>query len=154
MLLRRTVLAMAVTLTLFVLVQVAMPAWIRPHLIPPDGATSALNPAAIEQVFIGGDGSMKVTAAVNIPGAWVLSNQSITPAGRVFTGPAPRACESQSGSVQACNTAIGKLHLRQVLSYQPASHFWPLQWYETAIFLALAAALAGFCLWRIRRHLS
>jgi hypothetical protein len=26
----------------------------------------------------------------------------------------------------------------------------PLQWYETGIYLAVALALAGFCLWRIR----
>jgi hypothetical protein len=27
---------------------------------------------------------------------------------------------------------------------------WAFQWTETAIFLALALALAGFCVWRIR----
>lgn len=35
-------------------------------------------------------------------------------------------------------------------AYQPASRYWPLQWYETGIYLALALALTGFCLWRIR----
>jgi hypothetical protein len=42
-----------------------------------------------------------------------------------------------------------------VITYQPASRFWALQWFETGIFLALAAALAGFCLWWVwRRRLS
>jgi hypothetical protein len=35
-LIRRTVPAMAVTLAIFAAVQVAMPLWVRPHLIPPD----------------------------------------------------------------------------------------------------------------------
>ena len=33
----------------------------------------------------------------------------------------------------------------------PASRFWTLQAIETAIFLALAAALTGFCFWWLRR---
>jgi len=46
------------------------------------------------------------------------------------------------------------MHLRQVVIYQPDSRFWAFQWYETAIYLALAAALAGFCIWWVRRRLS
>ena len=33
----------------------------------------------------------------------------------------------------------GQLHLRDLITYQPASRFWPLQGDETAIFLGLAA---------------
>ena len=32
-----------------------------------------------------------------------------------------------------------------------SSRFWRLQGYETAIYTALAFALAGFCFWRLRR---
>ena len=46
------------------------------------------------------------------------------------------------------------LHLRQTVTYQPASRYWPLQWYETGIYLALALALAGLSLWWIRRDRS
>src|ERR1017187_10339229 len=48
-LIRRTVPAMAITLAVFAAVQIAMPIWIRPHLIAPVHAPSALNPAAIDQ---------------------------------------------------------------------------------------------------------
>jgi hypothetical protein len=42
-----------------------------------------------------------------------------------------------------------------VIAYQPASRFWAFQWYETAIFLAAALALAGLCFWSTRsRRLS
>jgi len=40
--------------------------------------------------------------------------------------------------------ALAPLHLRDVISYQPASRFWAFQWYEAVIFLALAVALAGW----------
>jgi ABC-type transport system involved in multi-copper enzyme maturation permease subunit len=35
--------------------------------------------------------------------------------------------------------------------YQPASHYWALQWGEAAIFTAAAAALFGVALWAVRR---
>jgi hypothetical protein len=39
-----------------------------------------------------------------------------------------------------------KFHL--LVTYQPASRYRDLQWYETAIFFGLAAILAGLCfLW-------
>ena len=41
---------------------------------------------------------------------------------------------------------------REAIIYEPASRYWPLQWIETGMFLALAAALAGFCFWRISRR--
>jgi hypothetical protein len=42
--------------------------------------------------------------------------------------------------------------IREVISYQPASRYWPLQMIETGIFLALALALAGFCFWLLGRR--
>jgi hypothetical protein len=41
----------------------------------------------------------------------------------------------------------------EAITYQPARRYWPLQWIETGIFLALAAMLAGFCYWRVGRRL-
>jgi hypothetical protein len=40
------------------------------------------------------------------------------------------------------------------VSYQPVSHYWPLQVAETGMFLALALALAAYCFWRLSRRLS
>jgi hypothetical protein len=37
------------------------------------------------------------------------------------------------------------------VTYQPADRYWTFQAGETALFLALAAALAGVCFRRIRR---
>ncbi len=37
------------------------------------------------------------------------------------------------------------------VAYHPDRHFWPLQWREAALYMAMALGLASFCLWRIRR---
>jgi hypothetical protein len=109
-----------------------------------------LDPGAIDGLTMSGGNQLTVQANVNLPGALVLSNQTTSASGQVFTGPSPHAC--QNGSFPACQNALGKLHLRQLITYQPASRYWAFQWYETAIFLALALALAGFCFWWIRRR--
>jgi len=70
------------------------------------------------------------------------------PTGRVFILPDTPACPS--GTQQACDAWLASQHLRRVISYQPASRYWAFQWCETALFLALAAAMAGCCVRRIR----
>jgi hypothetical protein len=82
----------------------------------------------------------------------VTSNQTVTPSGAAFTGPAdPQDC-GRSTSPKTCFDWITTLNLRQSVSYQPAGHFWPLQWIVAGIFVAAAVALIGFCLqWTSRR---
>jgi hypothetical protein len=53
--------------------------------------------------------------------------------------------------VQEC---IDRLGIREVVTYQPLSRYWPLQWDETLIFTGLAIILAGLCFWRVRRSLT
>jgi hypothetical protein len=151
-LVRRTVPAMAITLAVFAAVQIVMPLWIRPHLIAPVHASSAFNPANLTEISSTNNGRMTVAAAVNLPGAWVLANQTLTPAGHVFTGPAPAACMGNTTSMNACQDALGRLGLRQYVTYQPAGRYWAFQGYETGIFVVLALGLAAGCVWRVRRR--
>ena len=158
---RRVVPAIAITLAVFAAVQVAVPLWVRPHLISPVRAVSPLNLSAINAVGSSfPDNSLFVGATVNIPGAWAYSNQVTTPGGSAALGPAPQACTSgsskflPSGQTNACNAALSRLHLRQVVIYQPGSRYWAFQWTETAIYLALALLLTGFCIWWTSRRLS
>jgi len=152
-LIRRTVPAMAVTLAIFAAVQIAMPLVVRPHLVPPARASSAFNPATLVSMTNSGNGGqLKVTSAVNLPGAWVLANQTVTPAGHEFNGPPPAACQSNTVPYSECTAALGRLGLRQLVTYQPASRYWAFQGYETAIFVLLAAGLGGCCAWQVRRR--
>jgi ABC-type transport system involved in multi-copper enzyme maturation permease subunit len=150
LLLRRTLPAMALTLVLFAAVQLLVPAFVRPHLLPARQVTAPLNPASVESLSISGPSAqMTLVESANVPGAWILSNQTITPAGQVFTGPATQACLGPSNG--PCWAWIASKHLRQLVTYQPASRFWPLQLIETATYLVASAGLGGICVWQIRR---
>ena len=148
---RRTVPAMALTLAVFAAMQVITPLWLRPHFMTPLTLDTPLNPAIIGGMAFSGP-HMTVFAGLSKTGIWVLSNQVTHANGQVFTGPPPKMCESPASTFQACQAALGKLHLRQIVTYQPAWRFWDFQWIEAGVFAALALALAGFCFWRVRQR--
>jgi hypothetical protein len=53
------------------------------------------------------------------------------------------------------NQCIDRLsaHYHVLVAYQPANRFWTFQTMETALFVALAALLAGGCTWWIRHRI-
>jgi hypothetical protein len=151
-LIRKTLPAMAVTLAIFAAVQIVMPIYVRPYLIPAVHATAPFNAFENNQMNLTSPGNrMTLLGNFSRPGAWILSNETVTPSGQLFTGPAGPACLGNSPP-NACNVWVNTLHLRQEVSYQPASRFWPLQFIETGIYLVLAAGLGWLCVWRIRRR--
>jgi hypothetical protein len=167
-LLRRMVSAMAVTLLAFVAIQVLVPNFVRPSLLPPAHFTAPMNIQHEQVSTNAGSGLSAIQLAGSFakPGAWVLSDTVITPSGAqspdVMVTPAgpeltvlPKACLPTPGigiNGADCRQALGALHLRQSVSYQPASRFWPLQWIETGIYLVLAAGLGSVCVWQVRRR--
>jgi hypothetical protein len=153
MLIRRTVPAMAATLAIYIAAVVSMPLWIRAHLAPAVHTTTPLDLSRIDRLMLKPRGAMEVVSGVTPHGAWVLTNTSITSAGQIFTGPAnPQYCGDEAPD--ACLNWIGSLGLRQDITYQPASHFWPLQLAESGIFIAAAVLLSAFCFWWTRRRLT
>jgi ABC-2 family transporter protein len=152
-LIRRTVPAMAATLATFAFIQIAWPIWVRPHLIPPAHKFVALTAANIPAADLAAGPGGSTILVPNLPsmtGDWIISTQNINPAGRPFNVNTVSAC--QVNISQACNNTLSSLHLRALITYQPADRFWALQWTETGIFLTAALALAGFCFWSIRRR--
>ena len=153
---RRTIAAMAVTIVVVALLEVLWPRYVRPHLLPPARATAPVTTRSLASMVVSHSGAVSV--AVNqpgtpyLPGAWVVSNTSLTPAGRTFVLPHVRVCTA--GSAQQCEAWIAGRHLTQVVEFQPAGNFWPLQRNETLVLLALAAGLGGVATWRVRRLLT
>ena len=143
---RRTLPAMAIVLACVAVVQLGWPSVVRPHLIPPATSTSTAS-VNVSTARVGHEGELAVPVT-GMPGAWIVSNQTITPAGKVFVLPDVAACNT--GTQQQCNRFLATQHLRRRITYQPASRFWAFQAYETAIFVVLSLALAGFSVWRIR----
>jgi hypothetical protein len=159
-LVRRAVPAMALTLAIFAVLQVAMPLWVRPHLFPPDHTIAAFSSFDSLDVPIENNNFTAIPDGWgDQPEAWVLSTGAVNTSGTPVTAvPADclRAIEAASGKASHpalldCLTSHG---IQIAVTYQPASRYWAFQWTETAIYIALALALAGFCFWRIRRHLS
>jgi hypothetical protein len=136
----------AVTLVVLAAVLLAWPNFVRPSLIAPVQATSAAI-VSLSDATVHANGQITVPVT-GLPGAWLISDETLTPAGHVFVLPDVPAC--QSGTQQQCDTWLAGQHLRQWISYQPASRFWEFQWYETAIYLAFALALAGGCILWVR----
>jgi len=100
--------------------------------------------------FGGGRYGIGVSVAdgkVTVPGAGVCPNKFPAPTlvHNANAGPPP-------GMAQAVQECYARLGIRQLLTYQPTSHYWPLQWYELAIFTGLALVLAGFTFVWLRRR--
>jgi hypothetical protein len=155
-LIRRTVPAMAVTLAIFAAVQIAMPLWIRPNLFPAERTVipiSSLQQISLQQGGLNGSHfNLGIENLPGQPGAWLLSSGAVNAAGQpVSTTPA--ACTVQSNNTPGFLDCLASHGIREAASYQPASRYWAFEWTETAIYLALALALAGCCLWRLSRRL-
>src|SRR5262249_41075619 len=92
---RRTLPAMAVTLVIFAVVQILVPVFIRPVIIPPERVIAPLDVATAGLTMRGDPGStavLTVQGDFSMPGAWILSDQSITPSGHLFAAPATQSC--------------------------------------------------------------
>ena len=147
LLVRRTIPAMGLTLAVFAAALVAMPLWISPHLITPAQYTRPVV-ANLTTMQMSSSGQLN-DPVKSLPGAWILTDQIITAQGKVFSLPQVPAC--QTGTQSQCDAYLAKQPLRQHVVYQPASRYWTFQILEAFIWLAIAAALAAFCTWRIRR---
>ncbi len=152
-LIRRTVPAMAGTLAVYTAAVVVVTTKLRAHLLPAKHISLPLTADSIREFGTSAGGTVvRVQGDVNLPGAWVLHNETLTAAGKPFTGPADTQFCSRDAPPRGCLEWLGAQNLHQGVDYQPASRFWALQWTETGIFLALALVLIGLTFWLLRRR--
>jgi hypothetical protein len=172
-LLPRVVPAAAATLVVFTAARLAFRLLVRPRLLPPSTQVLALDPAS---TGYGSSGFLPLApapqlqpAAPDLPNAWVTAVAIVNGKGdRLTASELDRTCPGigggrgtgGSGHVPAPPSVANAMHecvariartYHEAVTYQPASRYWPLQWYELVLFLAAAVLLAGACAWRIRR---
>jgi hypothetical protein len=170
LLLRRTLPAMAITLAVFIGIQILVPTLVRPNLLHSTTVTFAIDQSVASQVHgieIRNGGDEIYLFGLPVPqGAWVLSAPPIqdssghavaaTAHPDCFPGfggtPGPGPVAKGGPRIDQIGACLANYNLHETTTYQPASHYWPLQWIETAIFLGLAVAMAGICFWWIRRR--
>ena len=167
--LRRSLPAMAVTLAVFAFVQVAVPLWVRPHLITPATVNLSFSEKALDSISgspSGGPDAIELNTANH--GDWILTNQTVNAAGHAtalpswlgdcFPGPrspAPGTPTTQEApDISTCLDRLNAEGYRQRIVYQPADRFWSLQFAETGLFLAVSGLLGWLCFWWTRKRLS
>jgi hypothetical protein len=165
LLLRRTLPAMAVTLAVFIAIQVLVPMLVRPHLIPPVQTTLAASTVQLGAGFAqpNRDFFFQLAGISGQPGAWILGDRFVGAAGQAVTrlpsacvglppgsgAPGTRAAGSGADPLASCLARHG---VKVAVSYQPASRYWELQSAETALYLALTVGLGRLCYWAVRRR--
>jgi ABC-type transport system involved in multi-copper enzyme maturation permease subunit len=161
--LRRGIPAMAVTLAVFIGIQILVPTTIRPNLLPSTTVTYPVNATIARQaagVYTQGGGSEIFFALPGPHGAWILSTPPVeNSSGQVIAAhdhlncfPSQDATKDKGPNADQIATCLASYHLHESITYLRARYYWPLQWFESGIFLALAAALSGACFWWIRRR--
>ncbi len=175
LLIRRTLPAMAATIFSFLAVRMTFTYVVRPNIFSPRHKTFALDPNNMGFGSTNGGPATLMPNSPNLPNAWVYSTHVVDSAGNALTPatvattcptlpfpsghPAPigtstRIRVAAPGGVQdALHDCVTKLSAtyHQVVTYQPANRYWTLQWGETVVYFAAAAAIAAFCFWWIRR---
>jgi hypothetical protein len=160
---RRTLPAMVTTLLGFVATRVVFTLWVRPDLL---ASRQILAPVTAGKGvgFVSAGAGVSVAPGVPpIPNAWIVSDTLIDRTHGVLGAPqlqellvrtCPTITNGPAGSAKAdavataCQQRLSH-HLLQLVTYQPASHYWPLQALETGIFLAAALALIAAAVWWI-----
>ncbi len=164
---RRTLVALAVTLAAVILVQVLAPTLIRPHLMAPTDQYVVATPENLRGFMISGPGPggevEQIEVAVNAVGGWKLMDETVDKSGKAVSTlpqwlidcePGGPNQKQTSPKAEACFQRLADEGYKQHVRYFTADKFWALQWREFGLFLLLALGLTGFSFWRIRKDLS
>jgi hypothetical protein len=153
-LLRRTIPAMAITLGGFVAVRIVITLWVRKYYM------AAVTTYANADVNITPKGSYWSYASgltgPHGPLSQVngLVQASTTYYGGVPVANLPAACRALASNPNqnAAAPCLTSHHIRQFITYQPASRYWAFQGIETGLYILLAAALIAATVAIIRRR--
>jgi hypothetical protein len=133
---RRTVLAIFLTVALFLAIRVPIEVALRPAFEPPITVTWPL-----------GQVNPPVTLGAQ---DWQVARGWIDAHGNKTSEVQARCSAGQT--IDQCLRSNG--YRGYFLTYQPADRFWTFQWMETAIYLGFALPALALTTWLVRRKLS
>jgi ABC-type transport system involved in multi-copper enzyme maturation permease subunit len=159
---KKTMVAVGVVLALYIaLVIIVVPQFVRPAYMSPITVTASMGPNAIDS---------------KIPtNSWLVSNSIVDKNGHIFNRlefpDMPSQCQALIQQAQstsdghsvirtgpkaipgdAIDNCLNNAGFHQVAKYQPANRYWPFQWIETGLFLALAALAIGGTYWLVLKR--
>lgn len=153
---RKTLIALAVTLGLFIAFQVSFAQWIRAHYMAPITVTAPMGPNAIDD---------------KIPtGAWVIQRDVVDKHGKTFNSfdinNMPANCRAMIQQVKgggirvkagpdgadSIDTCLNDAGYHQIAKYQPAYRYWDFQRIEAGIYLSLTALAIGATYWLVLKR--
>jgi ABC-type transport system involved in multi-copper enzyme maturation permease subunit len=147
----RSLPALAVTAGLFLALRLLITFWVRVHYMP---AVTTIY--SVTRNFAAKGATWSLSQGTILPGGQFTTNLSVGP-GHIFEGfngpGVPAACQAQAAaSINSTLTCLARLGYRSFTTYQPGYRFWPFQFIETGIFVALAAALIAVTFLIVRRR--
>jgi hypothetical protein len=174
---RRMLPAMVTTLVIFAGARIAVTQWVRSQLLPASHTTLAVTSGSgLGFTPTGPGGSVTfVYGNPSISNSWVLSARLVDQAGHPATasslnqfltsacpaiaaGPSPTTgpLSRAPANQQTFNDCLARIsaHYHLAVTYQPTSHYWPLQWYETGLYVVAATIVAAAGTWWVRRRLT
>jgi hypothetical protein len=133
--LRRSLPALGATIFVFAGVRILIDNYARPHFLSPLTTTTRL------------DQSPSIKG-----GPWILS-QDLSLHGHAVQGAvkAPGGC-METAARSAMDHCMSDQGYAITTSYQPANRYWPFQYIESGIYIALAALLIAVCVVVVRRR--
>lgn len=134
----RSLPALAVTLGVFLAIRLVITYWVRVHYMP---AVTTIY--SVTRSLPGKSGAYwPLAQGVVLPGGHFSTSLSVGPGYIIGFGTIPSACPQASNvPISSTLTCMARLGYRSFATYQPGYRFWPFQFIETGVFVALAAAL-------------
>ena len=128
----------------------------------------------LNSLFNGAKSSDLDPTPPDLPNAWIYSDRVVDGSGHDLTntvlsatcpglapgggaGNTPAAPghvpvgQDAADAAHECITRVGTTY-HQLVTYQPASHYWALQWAELAVYGVAALLIGAFCVWWVRRR--
>lgn len=137
---RKVLPAMAVTLVGFAATRIGILVLARQHFAPPKSLST---PVTSQNLFNDLNGDWVIQRAIRAADGTIVRSDTIITCGNGGGEAPPPSTDPFAG---LCGSGASNW-----VSYQPASQFWPFQYIEAGIFVALAAVLLALAIRKVRR---